>query len=179
MERRENTEKWLEKVGEKLNNYSEPLPTDSWEQMQARLDKAIIKTRNEDERSLNRWLGVAAFLLIAVSCVYFLTQKEPVIKNLPSSSQVSIAALANQALDFPQERVELFDYQDARFSVSSNTSKSGQIFVEHNDRKAIYRWRDGEPQLVVQHGFSKAQLNSFVHMLLERQSRVFEALHLQ
>ena len=40
----ENQESWLERFGQKLNDYEEPLPTGSWEQLEARLPKAVLRT---------------------------------------------------------------------------------------------------------------------------------------
>lgn len=178
MERKEEAEKWLEKLGSKLNDYAVPIPAGSWDQMQGRLEMTIIRQKSDRVRALKRWMGVAATLLIAVSSIFFLSKKEPSVQQM-KVQHASFISLAIKALNFPNDRVELFHNHDAQFSVAATPSESAQVYVEHDNQRAIYRWRNGQPQLVVQHGFSKAQLSSFVHLLVEKQTQVLEALNLQ
>lgn len=88
-------ELWLKKMKERLDDYSEPLPSDGWE----RLEKALQPSPVRMKRTIffRRWTVAAAVaLLLVVSSVGVWLLQSPVADEIRNTSMPALAVVPNE-----------------------------------------------------------------------------------
>ena len=89
-------EQWIQKIKERLDDYSEPLPLGRWE----RLESDILASKNLMKRkkviAFRRWSMVAAaVLLVAVFSVGVWLLNNPIKEDLEHANVVALAVMEN------------------------------------------------------------------------------------
>jgi len=90
-------EQWLQKIKERLDSYSEPLPPAGWE----RLENTLLTSKNSIGRrkivAFRRWsMAVAAVLLVAVFSVGVWLLNNPFKEDMEHANAIALAAMVNE-----------------------------------------------------------------------------------
>lgn len=95
-------EQWIQKIKERLDNYSEPLPSGGWK----RLESDILASKNLMRRKkiigFRRWSMVAAaVLLVAVFSVGVWLLNNPIKEDIEHANAVALAVMENGKFQHP------------------------------------------------------------------------------
>lgn len=106
LEREEMKEKelWLDKLKEKLENYSEPLPASGWEQLEKELMPPVKKIY-----PYRKWtsIAVAAMLVVAVSTVSLYFLKTPAADDIRNTAMPVAASLPDAVPESQEPAMQL------------------------------------------------------------------------
>ena len=111
-------ELWLKKMKERLDDYSEPLPSDGWE----RLEKALQPSPVRMKRTIffRRWTVAAAVaLLLVVSSVGVWLLQSPVADEIRNTSMPALAVVPDE-LPEPAVQENLVDQMNLEPAVQEN-----------------------------------------------------------
>lgn len=122
---------WMQKLKEKLDDYSEPTPASGWERLEKELlppaEKRIIPYRR-------RWMAVAAAaLLAAVSSVSLYFLDSPVADEIRHTSVSRLATTPDEVMPVQQEPLL---QEVAVRTVSSRAASATNRLIAKNDRSA-------------------------------------------
>ncbi len=178
----ENKEPWLERFGQKLHDYEEPLPTGSWEQLEARLPKTVLQSERQGRaRAVKRWLSVAAALLVAVTSLYLLTKKQEAVNPLNNSMNASMVTLSDQSsLSLPLNVTNLFCEGSTCYYLDRNLVDHARIYAVSDEGIALFLANRNGFELKGQSGMDSAlqanvlkTLNDHRQVFLQSLSAIF------
>ena len=144
-------ELWLKKMKERLDDYSEPLPSDGWE----RLEKALQPSPVRMKRTIffRRWTVAAAVaLLLVVSSVGVWLLQSPVADEIRNTSMPALAVVPDElpepAVQEKQtEMPEPVYYNKGRKARAKNLVAQ-QIDLRDNLEETVLKEEDSHPQPV-------------------------------
>ena len=174
----ENQEPWLERFGQKLNDYEEPLPTGSWEQLEARLPTAVLRTEQKGRtRAVKRWLSIAAALLVAVTSLYLLTKKQEAATPLNSSMNASVITLSDQnTLSLPMNVTNLFCEGSTCYYLDRNLVDRARIYAVNDGGIALFLANRNGFELEGQTGMDTALQASLLKTLNDHRQVFLQSL---
>lgn len=174
----ENQEPWLERFEQKLHDYEEPLPTGSWEQLEARLPKTVLRTGHQGRvRAVSRWLSVAAALLVAVTSLYLLTKKQEAASPLNSSMNASVITLSDQSsLTLPLNATNLFCEGSTCYYLDRNLVDHARIYAVSDDGIALFLANRNGFELEGQSGMDSALQASLLKTLNDHRQVFLQSL---
>jgi len=162
-----HNEPWLDSFSQKLQDYEEPLPSHSWEQMEARLQGEILRPEKQKSRfHLKPWMGVAAALVVAVFSLYFFTQKQEVLTSQGKAVKSSLAALADKpSLSLPVNVTSLFCEDETCYYLDHNMVDRARIYAVNEGGIALFTAKRDGFELAGQEGLDSALQASLLQSL--------------
>ena len=178
MKATEKQEPWLERFSQKLDDYEEPLPVGSWEQLEARLPKAVLRPQRQGrEQALKRWLGMAAAVLIAVFSLYFLTKNLNTNDTLKGSKNTSMVALADQSsLSLPMNVTNLFCEGPACYYLDHNMVGNARIYAVSEEGIALFTAKRDGFELEGQKGLDATLQTALLQTLNDHRQQFMQSL---
>jgi len=174
MKTTDNIDPWMQRFSQKLDDYEEPLPPQSWEKLESRLPHTVLRARKTSP--LRRWIGIAAALLVAVGSLYFLTQKQKAVNSM-SSTNASIAKLADQSsLSLPSNAASLFCDGPACYYLDKNMVNGARIYAVSDDGIAVITAGREGFQLASQNGMDAALQASVLQTLTDHKQAFMQSL---
>lgn len=93
-------ELWIKKIKERLDNYSEPIPTSGWKVLEEELSKKSplsIATPPQKRFFLRNWgMVAAATLLVAISSISLWLLQTPIIEDVRILAEPALAAIPDE-----------------------------------------------------------------------------------